>query len=93
MEGTPSRVALAPSRRSVEIQRDNALDQVSFLQEKHTRVGDFLARLVDEVEPVTKFDIFEAIALLKESREESEVRRSLDRVLSSGVPSEKEDQK
>jgi hypothetical protein len=84
---------LTKSVTSWQAERDAMLDRVSYLQDVRARTTSFVERLVDEVEPLTKFDLFEVLAILNETQVESELRRSLDRVLSSDVPSEKEDQK
>ncbi len=92
METTVARPVLAPNRRSLEIQRDNALDQVSYLQEARTRATDFLKCLASDVDPITAFDINEALAILTETRQASDARR-FPAVLDSVTLDQKEDQK
>jgi len=76
-------VALSPGKRYIDIQRDNALDHIAFLQEKQARTRNFLNRLATEVEPITTFDIIEALDILNENRMESEARRFHSVVLDS----------
>ena len=75
--------ALSPGKRYIDIQRDNALDYIAFLQDKQVRTKNFLNRLATEVEPITTFDIIEALDILNENRMESEARRFHSVVLDS----------
>ena len=87
-----ARPVLAPNKRSLEIQRDNSLDQVSYLQDARARATDYLKCLAADVEPITAFDINEALAILNETREASEARR-FPGVLNSETLNPKEEQK
>lgn len=91
MSATVARPVLAPNRRSLEIQRDNSLDQVSYLQDSRQRATDYLKCLAADVEPITAFDINEALAILNETREASDARRRIG-VLDSETLNQKEDQ-
>ena len=76
-------VALSPGKRYIDIQRDNALDHIAFLQEKQARTRNFLNRLAAEVDQITAFDIIEALDILNEDRIESDARRFHGVVLDS----------
>lgn len=91
MSATVARPVLAHNRRSLEIQRDNSLDQVSYLQDARRRATDYLKCLAADVEPITVFDINEALAILNETREASDARR-FPAVLDSEPLNQKEDQ-
>lgn len=52
VSATVARPVLAPNRRSLEIQRDNSLDQVSYLQDARRRATDYLKCLAADVEPI-----------------------------------------
>lgn len=55
------------------------------------RATDYLKCLAADVEPITAFDINEALAILNETREASEARRRIG-VLDSETLNQKEDQ-
>lgn len=93
MTGTVAREVLAPNRRSLEIQRDNALDRISYLQDARSRATDYLTCLMSDVSPITPFDIAEALSILNETPEASAARRFPEPVLGSAVLDQKEDQK
>ena len=58
-------------------------DYIAFLQDKQVRTEKFLNRLATEVEPITTFDIIEALDILNEDRIASDARRFYGVVLDS----------
>ncbi len=80
---------LEPSVTSWQRERDGMLSHISYLEDCRTRAGEFLLK-VARLEPITEFDITEALMILWEAKDQSEARRWP--VLDSEILNEKEDQ-
>ena len=83
--------ARSPSVTSWQKERDGLLDRISHLQDVRDRATDFLAHLASEVQPITSFDVGEAVKILWETPEASHERRFPTPVLDSDSSTNKED--
>ena len=66
---------LSPSITRWQSERDALLDQISYLENKVNRTGDFLMKLLETEDEQVQFDLTEALMILFETKIDSEARR------------------